>query len=123
MPSRTDAFGWIRFQQKCLFLLGKLRGGRSSPWISFKEGGGSSLTGAFCVAVKRNMRITFFYIVQWLRLFGRLPSPFLEFNGCSQSQLKRCYLVGGVLLWGKKKKKDLDFHPVVHILDSLEGKE
>ncbi|RVW47373.1 LINE-1 retrotransposable element ORF2 protein [Vitis vinifera] len=49
---RTDVFGWIRSQQKCLFLLGKLRGGRSSPWISFKEGGGSFLIGVFCVAVR-----------------------------------------------------------------------
>ncbi|RVW75503.1 Mitochondrial outer membrane protein porin 4 [Vitis vinifera] len=32
-----------------------LRGGRSSPWISFKEGGGSSLTGVFCVDVKRRV--------------------------------------------------------------------
>ena len=87
-----------------------------------KEGDGSSLIGIFCVAVKRKMRITFFYIIQWLKLFGRLPLPFLEFSGCSQSQLKRCYLVGGVLLW-EKKKKDLEFHPVVHFLDSLERKE
>ncbi|RVX07561.1 Transposon TX1 uncharacterized 149 kDa protein [Vitis vinifera] len=37
-PSRIDAFGWIRSQQKFLFLLGKPRGGRSSLWIGFKEG-------------------------------------------------------------------------------------
>ena len=24
---------------------------------------------------------------------------------------------------GKKKKKDLEFYPIVHILDGLEGKE
>ncbi|RVW13630.1 LINE-1 reverse transcriptase-like [Vitis vinifera] len=42
---------------------------------------------------------------KWLRLFGRLPLPFSEFNGCSQSQLKRCYLAGGVPLWGKKEKR------------------
>nr|CAN66373.1 hypothetical protein VITISV_003154 [Vitis vinifera] len=87
VSSRTDAFGWIRCQQKYLFLLGKLRGGRSSPWISFKEGGGSSLTGVFCVDVKRKVRIILCYIVQWLRLYGRSLSPFLESNGCSQNQL------------------------------------
>ena len=80
---------------KVSFLLGKPRGGRSSPWIGFKEGDGSSLTVVFCVVVKRKM----------LRFFGRLSSPFLEFSGCSQSLLKRCYLVGGALLWGKKGKR------------------
>ena len=36
----------------------------------------------------------------------------------------RSYLVGGTLLWEKKKKeKDLEIHPVVHFLDSLEGEE
>ncbi|RVW47703.1 hypothetical protein CK203_107043 [Vitis vinifera] len=83
---RIDAFGWIRFQQKCLFLLGKLRGGRSSLWISFKEGGGSSLIGAFVRLQEENAN-HILYIVQWLKLFGRLPLPFSEFNGCSQSQL------------------------------------
>ncbi|RVW78513.1 putative ribonuclease H protein [Vitis vinifera] len=53
VSSEQTHFGWIRCQQKYLFLLGKLPGGRSSPWISFKEGGGSSLTGVFCVDVKR----------------------------------------------------------------------
>ncbi|RVW42798.1 hypothetical protein CK203_079936 [Vitis vinifera] len=77
----------VRCQQKYLFLLGKLRGGRSSPWISFKEGGGNSLTGVFCVDVKRKVRIILCYIVQWLRLYGRSLSPFLESNGCSQNQL------------------------------------
>ncbi|RVW44616.1 Heat shock protein 90-5, chloroplastic [Vitis vinifera] len=76
VSSRTDAFGWIRCQQKYLFLLGKLRGGRSSPWISFKEGGGSSLTGVFCVDVKRKC----------------------------ESYYVTLYSVGGDLLWGKKEK-------------------
>ena len=31
--------------------------------------------------------------------------PFLGFSRCSQSQLKRCYLVGGALLWGKEGKR------------------
>ncbi|RVW43464.1 Transposon TX1 uncharacterized 149 kDa protein [Vitis vinifera] len=77
----------VKVPTKVSFLLGKLRGGRSSLWISFKEGGGNSLTGVFCVDVKRKVRIILCYIVQWLRLYGRSLSPFLESNGCSQNQL------------------------------------
>ncbi|RVX06605.1 LINE-1 reverse transcriptase-like [Vitis vinifera] len=50
VPTKVSFFAW------------KLRGGRFSPWISFKEGGGSSLTGVFCVDVKRKMQIIFCYI-------------------------------------------------------------
>ena len=54
MLFRTDVFGWIRSQQKCLFLLGTTRGGRSSPWIGFKEGDDNSLTGVFCGCEEEN---------------------------------------------------------------------
>ncbi|RVW80242.1 hypothetical protein CK203_044821 [Vitis vinifera] len=54
-PFRINAFGWTRSQPKRPFLLGKSRGGRFSPWISFKKGVGSSLTAVFCVVVKRKM--------------------------------------------------------------------
>ncbi|RVX13136.1 putative mitochondrial protein [Vitis vinifera] len=54
-PSRKNAFGWIRFQPKLLFLLAKPRGRRSSLWIGSKNGGGTFLIVAFCVAVKRKM--------------------------------------------------------------------
>ncbi|KAL6329204.1 hypothetical protein AAG906_014814 [Vitis piasezkii] len=41
----------------------KPRGGRSLLWISFREGGGSSQTGASYAAMKRKVRITSSYIV------------------------------------------------------------
>ena len=55
LPSRLDAFGWTRSQLKLPFLLGKLRGGRSSHWIGFKNEGDSFLIAVFCVVVKRKM--------------------------------------------------------------------
>ena len=54
-PSRLNAFGWTRSQQKLSFLLGKLRGGRSSHWIGLKNEGDSFLIAVFCVVVKRKM--------------------------------------------------------------------
>ena len=44
-----------RSQPKRPFLLGKPRGGGFSPWISLKNGDGSSLTAVFCAGVKRKM--------------------------------------------------------------------
>ena len=55
LPSQKSAFGWIRSQPKLLFLLGRARGGRFSPWIGFKNGSGNSLIAVFCVVVKRKM--------------------------------------------------------------------
>ena len=54
-PSRISAFGWTRSQIKLFFLLGRLRGGRSSHWIGFKNEDDSFLIVVFCVAVKRKM--------------------------------------------------------------------
>ena len=54
-PSRKSAFGWIRFQLKLLFLLGRPREGRFSLWIGLKNGGGSSLIAVFCVVAKRKV--------------------------------------------------------------------
>ena len=55
-PSRINAFGWIRSQPKLFFfLLGRPHGGRFSPWISLKNGGGGSLIAVFCVVVKKKM--------------------------------------------------------------------
>ena len=65
-PSRLDAFGWTRSQLKLPFLLGRPRGGRSSPLIGLKNEDGGFLIAVFCVVVKRKMQITFFYtVVLW----------------------------------------------------------
>ncbi|RVX17733.1 Transposon TX1 uncharacterized 149 kDa protein [Vitis vinifera] len=52
-------FGWAKFQQKLFFLLGKLLGGRFLHWIGCREEGSNSLTGAFCVVVKRKLSIIY----------------------------------------------------------------
>ena len=50
-------FGWIKFQQKLLSLLGKLLEGRFLHWIGCREEDGISLIGASCVDVKRKLSI------------------------------------------------------------------
>ncbi|RVW20855.1 Ubiquitin carboxyl-terminal hydrolase 4 [Vitis vinifera] len=50
-------FGWTKFQQKLLFLLGKLLGGRFLLWIGYREEGGNSPTGVSYVNVKRKRSI------------------------------------------------------------------
>ena len=57
---------WVnKVPPKWLFLLGKPRGGKFSPWIGCKKGAGSSLIVVFCVVVRRRGQITFFFTVQW----------------------------------------------------------
>ena len=75
VPTKVFFFAWAASWGKILTL------------DKLQRRGGSFLIGAIYAAAERKMRTIFSYIVQWLKLFGRLPLPFSEFNGCSQSQL------------------------------------
>nr|CAN74793.1 hypothetical protein VITISV_000043 [Vitis vinifera] len=75
VPTKVFFFAWEASWGKILTL------------DKLQRRGGSFLIGAIYAAAERKMRTIFSYIVQWLKLFGRLPLPFSEFNGCSQNSL------------------------------------
>ncbi|RVW65783.1 hypothetical protein CK203_007246 [Vitis vinifera] len=75
VPTKVSFFAWEAAWGKILTL------------DKLQRRDGSYLIGVIYVDANRKMRIIFSYIVQWLKLFGRLPLSFSEFNGCSQSRL------------------------------------